>query len=49
MGELSMCARCGKKFDKKRYWQKFCSQDCQRTDWILEKAKQLTKQKKVVI
>lgn len=27
------CLRCGKKFVANRYWQKFCSKDCQYKDW----------------
>ena len=43
MENKTMCQRCGKEFNRKRYWQKFCSRDCQRNDWILEKAKAIKK------
>jgi hypothetical protein len=45
--KLFMCERCGKEYKRKRYWQKFCSQECQQNDWILKKAEKIKRIKTI--
>jgi len=46
----SMCETCGKGYEKKAYWQKYCSGSCRLAAWALRKTnkKKLTKPKEVL-
>ncbi len=47
--EKAVCGRCGKSYDKKRFWQSSCSRKCQLEAYYIRKANEANSKTKEVL
>ena len=46
---MAKCQVCGKAIEMKVFWKKYCGSKCRMDGYILNRAKDLRKRKKVVV